>query len=503
MKTEVEVSVGWAWRGCLLLAAVVLAGGGELIAGTAAGSAVATINVADFGARGDDEKDDTAAIRAALAAAAERSPKAVVQLPAGRYRYSEVIEIDGLVVRGEGADLTVLEATDRLASAWRLTGEASGLHDLSLRTLGDPGKRESVPATTGVLVAHARDFVLNGLRIGPVASAGIFVHHSGGSSIRSARIINCEVVGTMADGIHLTAGSAFIEVSGNKLSNTGDDGIAVVSYRDNDTPCEAIHVAENQIELGGARGISVVGGMDVTIARNRVVRTQGAGVMVVSESSYDTYPSARVRVLSNHLDSTVERTQSGHGAIHVEGRKPDLAAQKATVHGVEVRDNRINDTSRAGIRIGPHVAEVRIRGNQVDRAAGAGLEVGPFAGDVEIGGSSPDGADGNVIRSCGGYGIRVDPVGAVGKLAILGNTFGAVNTQGRSHVDVIHIGKDSTYADLVVVDNRFTRPPGTRVERFIQCLSTDAQILSNAVVEPDDREHSSAAAAAAGRGSSF
>ena len=65
-----------------------------------------SLNVAAYGARGDDDVDDTAAFQKALAAAASGA----VLVPPGRYIISDVLRItkSGVVLRGAGADSTIL-----------------------------------------------------------------------------------------------------------------------------------------------------------------------------------------------------------------------------------------------------------------------------------------------------------------------------------------------------------------------------------------------------------
>jgi Pectate lyase superfamily protein len=64
-----------------------------------------SLNVKDFGAIGDGEQDDTQAFLDAIAAAS-----GPILIPAGRYRITQILEIQksGVVLRGEGPDKTVL-----------------------------------------------------------------------------------------------------------------------------------------------------------------------------------------------------------------------------------------------------------------------------------------------------------------------------------------------------------------------------------------------------------
>ena len=74
----------------------------------------ATANVAAFGARGDDNTDDTAAFQAALAA----TESGAVLVPPGRYRISGILRITkpGVVLRGAGTGQTTLFFTKPLES---------------------------------------------------------------------------------------------------------------------------------------------------------------------------------------------------------------------------------------------------------------------------------------------------------------------------------------------------------------------------------------------------
>jgi hypothetical protein len=70
-------------------------------------------NVRDFGATGSGDKDDTAAIKTALAKA-ERNRGGVVYFPRGRYSVSETLEVPRFtVLKGEAREMTALFWPDR------------------------------------------------------------------------------------------------------------------------------------------------------------------------------------------------------------------------------------------------------------------------------------------------------------------------------------------------------------------------------------------------------
>ena len=114
----------------------------------------AALNVKDFGARGDNVTDDTAAIRAALAAAQQAytlnthpgsggsgiPTRPEIHFPSGRYLISEPIYVAGGVLRGEGEALIIQKHEDQdiftSTWAWRMTISGltfvGGRHQLNL-----------------------------------------------------------------------------------------------------------------------------------------------------------------------------------------------------------------------------------------------------------------------------------------------------------------------------------------------------------------------------------
>ena|GEM_PF-1047056 len=77
------------------------------------------VNAKDYGAVGDGKTDNSVAINAALKAAFEKGGGAVL-LPAGTYNISRVIFMayDGVVLRGEGTDKTIIYATQSLEAMY-------------------------------------------------------------------------------------------------------------------------------------------------------------------------------------------------------------------------------------------------------------------------------------------------------------------------------------------------------------------------------------------------
>ncbi len=116
-----------------------------------------TTNVETFGAKGDDDLDDTEAFQAALAA----TESGAIFVPAGRYAIRGVLRITrpGVVLRGAGADRTTLffptplqaiEPNDSATTAGRPTSNYSWSGGL-VRLQGSLGSKVLTPITAGAL----------------------------------------------------------------------------------------------------------------------------------------------------------------------------------------------------------------------------------------------------------------------------------------------------------------------------------------------------------------
>src|SRR5262245_20428883 len=255
------------------------AGNGQNSATTQAATTAAemtrrAVNVREYGT-------NDAAIRKALAAARARG--APLYFPADTYTYDDVIDLHGISAYGDGST-SILVATNPARSAVRLTGSGRYLRDLKI-TSPLATARASSSAAAGVNVYKATKFVVQRLTVDKAAETGIFTT---GSS--HGRIDSNVVTHTLADGIHTTGRSSDIVITDNSVSSVGDDMIAVVSYLSDGAPCRDIRIVGNNIhDQTNGRGISVVGGSNVTVASNTIARPAGAGVLVNSDGSYGTY----------------------------------------------------------------------------------------------------------------------------------------------------------------------------------------------------------------------
>jgi hypothetical protein len=343
-------------------------------AGIAALTTRAVHSVREFGAVGDGVTDDTAALQRAFDRA---GTGAIVQFPAGTYLYSRVLTVahDDVILRGDHA---TLQARTPEAQALTLKGDRIAVLWLTLR--GAARKRLDTPDSAQMVITGRWTQVV-GATVSGGASAGIFVFGA-----QDFRIVGNRVYGTLADGIHMTEGARRGVVEGNVVFGTGDDMIAVVSYRPNVVAPDNRGLAgdiliENNNVSGNSwgRGITVVGGEHIAVTRNKVSQVWGAaGIYVAQERSYKTYGNTNIYIGGNAISAIqtaappLGRGYARHGAIDIN------TSNEAPVQFIDVENNRIDSVGFSGIRVLGTVCHLRLSNNiltSVQKQAG-GLPIG-------------------------------------------------------------------------------------------------------------------------------
>jgi hypothetical protein len=231
-------------------------------------------------------------------------------LPAGTFNHSGVLNVRGHV-QGAGAGQTVLVGTDPANRAIHVQGSGALVEQLSLTSA--TSSRLSTPQSSAMwLDTDVSNFELRNIEIyGKGGSAGVIML---GPS--QGKVHNLYVHNTNADCIHHTSGAHDIEVYDNHIEHCGDDSIAVVGYSTNAMPYN-INIHDNTTMLqDGGRGISCVGGHDVTIVRNNVSQMLDglAGIYMAAEPAYGSVACHNVDVEGNTVKQA-GGTNTGHSAI--------------------------------------------------------------------------------------------------------------------------------------------------------------------------------------------
>lgn len=282
-------------------------------AAAAAGAKKTTFNPRDFGAKGDGAADDYAAIHAAAAAATLEARRgaggyATLEFTQGSYRIGSGtgrgVDTGGLqltdalnvaVVFHSGAELLIDNLDQRgLGSQGHgvlISGNSSNitLQGVSVRWKVQPSGRSQGDGIRVLGVANVRTgggpsniSIIDGQVVGAAQAGVIFM------GVQDIIVRNLTVRDTLADGLHLNA-CRRITVDRLTSINTGDDGLAFVTYFQPEAPgalspfgpfSSPNHTYSNDCEAtltnifisgGSADGIRLAGATNVSIDGVQIV----------------------------------------------------------------------------------------------------------------------------------------------------------------------------------------------------------------------------------------
>jgi len=230
----------------------------------------------------------------ALAAELANRERCNLYFEVGTFNYL-TFTLQGIRASGHG-ESTVLSAVDPANSAIVLRG--NGPEVVSLRITSPLATtRGDTHESNGITIKEdATNFLVDHVIVDRVSGAGI--HNFGGSD---GRITSNVVRNTLADGIHNSYGARRVLIWGNSVTNIGDDFISVVSYSFDRWISSDITIVNNVVGANPhGRGIAVVGGLRMNVARNQITSSQGAGIYIASEpGSLSTMEVDGVRVQDN------------------------------------------------------------------------------------------------------------------------------------------------------------------------------------------------------------
>ncbi|MFC5405037.1 right-handed parallel beta-helix repeat-containing protein [Cohnella soli] len=400
--------------------------GGAVLAASGSGASVAktlTYAVTKFGAKGDGVANDRAAIQKAVDQAGANGG-GVVYFPKGVYLVDDsiVVSKDNVILKGVGpeSEIRITKHPKRVVVISGSSHNAVRYLQVSLG-VGDVQRHDN---DEGIYVTNkAKDFLIEKV-LGN--GKGIMARGEVDGGVIRDNIIKK----TLADGIHLTGGSKNIVVENNLVSETGDDSIAVVSYKAQQMLCSNITIRGNRIYRSHSRGIAHVGGEKVLILNNRVINTTSSGILIDRDGNYDTYAPDDTRVEGN--------------TVKFAGAYALLTGERGNSFGIEVSAGALS---------------VVLVGNAVSSGAGRGISVSApgtliqnnvITGNGSIG-LQVDGSDcsiiGNVIENNGTYGFFSE---GSDRLIVVGNQWLNNNTSGGQYIDNFLL-KDSRHS--IITDN--------------------------------------------------
>ncbi|WP_052380408.1 S-layer homology domain-containing protein, partial [Paenibacillus camerounensis] len=338
------------------------------------------LSVTDYGAVPDDEGDDTAGFKAALAAA--EAAGSGVWFPAGSFNVGDgLLDLYRADIRGAGMWHTTLNG----AKFYGHGGEIS-VHDLLIE--GGINVRDDEAVTNAFHGAFGQGSLIQNVWI-EHTKAGLWLTQPGGEKARTdgLHMVGLRIRNLMADGINFAVGTGNSMMEQSDIRYPGDDGIAMWSFTDDKlkdvngserTPSFNNTARFNTVALPWlADNIVVFGGRDNKIQDNIVkdTVTNGAGIAVSTRFSAEPFHGTTV-VERNTLLRTGSY-DSGYGvnlgAIWLYAGESNLNAD------IQIGGNTILDSTFSGLVAHGNMRldGVVLTDNVIDGAGTSGVEVTP------------------------------------------------------------------------------------------------------------------------------
>ena len=295
-----------------------------------------------FGAVGNGVHDDTAALQSAF----DNANGLTVMLPAGHiYAHSNLLHLrtTGLHVSGPGE---LLATNEKESSVWIEADNVLVDGGVLIKT-GSTTQRWGTWDQMGVRLVGHSGITMRDVTVDGSAAAGVYV----GGATHGFVLDHVTVQNTRADGIHMTESSYGGSVVSPRIVNSGDDGVAVVSYKQDGTPCHDITVTSpTVIGTVGGRGLSVVGGTHITETNVDVERTSAAGIYLGAEGNpWYTAAASNVTISGGRIVGANTDTSVDHGAVVVLSGESDVTPNNLTVTGLTITSTRSTASRDLGV----------------------------------------------------------------------------------------------------------------------------------------------------------
>lgn len=310
-----------------------------------------TVTPEMFGAKGDGITDDTDAIQKSINSLASGD---TLMFTSGKtYAYSKTstyyypgwnLTVGRPNVRITGGSGATLLATSELTSAFAIKANNVTVDNLVFKTASTT-KRWAEYEKMGLRLGTHSGIVVTDVTVDGPGAAGVYV---GGSSQFSLTRVN--VKNTRSDGIHISEGSHDGVLSDCSVTNSGDDGFAIVSYK-NDAN-DVYNIVNNNPKFFGqthGRGFSVVGGHNITVNNVYAKSSDAAGIYVAAESEWNTYPVSNVVFDGGVINNANMNTSVDHGGILVYNSQSGTVNTDVVFKNLKIYDTRISASRNIGV----------------------------------------------------------------------------------------------------------------------------------------------------------
>ncbi|KAI2513644.1 polygalacturonase [Fragilaria crotonensis] len=321
-----------SWR-LLLLCTV------ALLIGLATGQSV---SVDTYGAVGDGVTDDTDALNLAFSLA---PPGSTLLIPAGRtYAHSDIVEITvpSLLIKGGGR----LLATNEARSGVWINADRVIMDDIVLE-MKSTTTRWMGYEQMKLRLMNSRGIVVRGVTIEGAAAAGIYVGNTHDYLIDRVTVRN-----TRSDAIHNTEASSFGTIVRPGIFNSGDDGVAFVSYRRDGSQVNNMVLQSPKFRLQKiGRGFSVVGSRDIVMNDLYAEDSDAASLYVGSEPYFDTFGVSNVQVNGGlFYRSNKNQEWDRQGSVHIFNGRPDEVIRNININNIRSVNTIGNQPHEVGIQ---------------------------------------------------------------------------------------------------------------------------------------------------------
>ncbi|KAI2497027.1 polygalacturonase [Fragilaria crotonensis] len=310
-----------------------------LLAGIATGQ---TVSVDAYGAVGDGVTDDTNALNLAFALA---PPGSTILIPAGRtYVHTDIVEIivPSVLIKGGGRLLATNEARSGVwinADYVVMEGIVLEMKSTTTRWMGYEQMK--------LRLMNSRGIVVRGVTIEGAAAAGIYIGNTHDYLIDRVIVRN-----TRSDAIHNTEASSFGTIIRPDIFNSGDDGVAFVSYRRDGSQVNNMILQSPKFRLQKiGRGFSVVGSRDIVMNDLYAEDSDAASLYVGCEPYFDTFGVSNVQVNGGlFYRSNKNQEWDRQGSVHIFNGRPDEVIRNITINNIRSVYTKGNQPHEVGIK---------------------------------------------------------------------------------------------------------------------------------------------------------
>ncbi|MEK3968811.1 S-layer homology domain-containing protein [Paenibacillus sp. FSL H7-0323] len=308
------------------------------------------ISVTDFGAAANDEGDDTAAFKAALAEA--NATGKGVWFPAGTFNVGEgLLDLDTAEIRGAGMWYTVLNGAKFYGHGGKV-----GVYDLMIE--GGINERDDEAITNAFHGAFGQGSIIQNVWI-EHTKAGLWLTQPMGEKARTNGLYmaGLRIRNLMADGINFAVGTGNSMMEQSDIRYPGDDGIAMWSFTDGKltdvngterTPSYNNTARFNTVSLPWlADNIVVFGGKDNKVQDNVVKDTVTNGAGIAVSTRFTAEPFQGTTIVERNTLLRTGSYDSGYGvnlgALWLYAGESDLKGK------VLIRNNTALDSTYSGL----------------------------------------------------------------------------------------------------------------------------------------------------------